>query len=380
MKKKVLFLIESFIVGGAEKILIDIVNKLNPDLYEITVCSVFKYSVYVGYQKYFANPFHSHIHYISLVDNHNPIVYRLVSYFINRFPSLFYKMMIGDEYDTVIAFYEGMPTALIASAQIKAKKIAWLHTTTDYSQKNKTLSTLEKERNRYLCYDQIVAVSNIVKESFLSLFKIEEQKCIVIYNSIDVQSILALSQKENPLIKEYKKEKITTFISVGRLTPVKGFDRIVKVAGMLKREGYDFSWWIVGDGAEKEQIMNEIKKNELEQNVLLLGHQDNPYSLMKMADCFVSTSLIEGLNISLIEAMTLKKKIIVSDIPVHREVLTEHSLCGGLFFKNEEGLFLLLKEFLGNKIDFKKYQEDASDIIRLKFLPDIQIEKISAIL
>ena len=68
-KKKVLFLIESFIVGGAEKVLIDIVNHLNPDKYDITVCSVFKHSVYKGYDKTFEKPFKEHIKYKYLINN-----------------------------------------------------------------------------------------------------------------------------------------------------------------------------------------------------------------------------------------------------------------------------------------------------------------------
>ena len=53
MKKKIIFIIESFIVGGAEKMLIDIVNHLDPDLYDITVCSIYKYSVYPNYERYY---------------------------------------------------------------------------------------------------------------------------------------------------------------------------------------------------------------------------------------------------------------------------------------------------------------------------------------
>ena len=52
-KKKVLFLIESFIVGGAERVLIDIANNLDASKYDITVCSVYKHSVYKGYNKTF---------------------------------------------------------------------------------------------------------------------------------------------------------------------------------------------------------------------------------------------------------------------------------------------------------------------------------------
>ena len=69
MKTKILFLIESFIVGGAEKVLIDIVNNLSKDKYDITVCSIFKESVYPDYKKKFSLSFAPNTHYRYLVNN-----------------------------------------------------------------------------------------------------------------------------------------------------------------------------------------------------------------------------------------------------------------------------------------------------------------------
>ena len=189
MKKKIIFIIESFIVGGAEKMLIDIVNHLDSDLYDITVCSIYKYSVYPNYERYFDKPFKEHIHYKYIINNHKRLYYRLSSYMLNRFPSLFYKIMIGDQYDTVIAFYEGQPTHLVGSASIKGKKIAWLHTLTEYSQKNKTNESLINEKKIYQAFDQIVAVSQAVLNSFQKTFCIPDTKTTVIYNSVDISAI-----------------------------------------------------------------------------------------------------------------------------------------------------------------------------------------------
>lgn len=378
MKKKILFLIESFIVGGAEKILIDIVNKLNPDFYDITVCSIFKYSVFSGYQKYFENPFSENVHYFYCIDNSNSNLYRIASYMICHFPSLFYKMMIGDKYDTVIAFYEGMPTSLVASARIKGKKIAWLHTTTNYSQVNKHSSQLKKEELDYLSFEKIVSVSEVVKGSFLSLFRIDNSRTEVIYNSIDLYKIQYLSNAIETDSLRKKGQKI--FLSLGRLTPVKGFDRIIEVAKQLKTEGYSFCWWIIGDGTEADKLKKGIIQNGLENEVLLLGHKDNPYPYILAADCYVSTSHIEGFSLSVVEAMALRKMVFASNIPVHREVLTCGDLQGGLLFEDNERLFLYLKRFLLNDIAVNDYQRNAYEIVLSRYLSNIQIKKISALL
>lgn len=379
MKKKIIFIIESFIVGGAEKMLIDIVNHLDPDLYDITVCSIYKYSVYPNYERYFDKPFKEHIHYKYIINNHKHLYYRFSSYILNHFPSIFYRILIGDQYDTVIAFYEGQPTHLVGSASIKGKKIAWLHTLTEYSQKNKTNESLLNEKKIYQVFDQIVAISKSVLESFDAKFQIQKQKYSIIYNSIDTSTI---NLKKNEIINHSLIQKINRplFISVGRMTQVKGYDRIIKVASKLKEKNYSFTWWIIGDGGEKKKLQEEIENNKLTSNIILLGHQSNPYFFMKQADCFVSASYIEGLNITLLEAMSLNIPVLVSDIPAHKEVLSYKNTLGGYLFKNESDLLSILERYLNGQLNIKEYTPIANQIIQQKFLCQTQIEKITNLL
>lgn len=343
MKKKIIFIIESFIVGGAEKMLIDIVNHLDSDLYDITVCSIYKYSVYPNYERYFDKPFKEHIHYKYVINNHKHLCYRLSSYLLNRFPSLFYKIMIGDQYDTVIAFYEGQPTHLVGSANIKGKKIAWLHTLTEYSQKNKTDESLINEKYIYQAFDQIVAVSQAVLDSFQKTFNIPDIKTTVIYNSVDIAAInqRALEKITLPVQNEHP-----VFISVGRIIQVKGYDRIIRVASLLKKVGFSFSWWILGGGSdyEVEKLKTAIQNYNLQNNIILLGHISNPYTYMRHADCYVSASYIEGLSISLLDAMALHLPIIASDIPSNREALSQQQDVNGILFSNDMEFLNLLKE------------------------------------
>ena len=192
-KKKVLFLIESFIVGGAEKVLIDIVNHLNSNKYDITVCSVFKHSVYKGYDKTFEKPFKDHINYRYLINNTYHWLYLIFNFLLARIPNIIYQLFIGDKYDTVIAFYEGLPTYWIANAKLKkGKKIAWLHTSTQLSQQGKSFLELEKQHKYYTEFEKIVAVSQGVADSFTTLFNLKD-KVTVIYNPINSQTIIEKS-------------------------------------------------------------------------------------------------------------------------------------------------------------------------------------------
>jgi len=210
-KLKVLFLIESFIVGGAEKVLVDIVNHLDAEKFDITVCSVFKKSVYKGYDKYFDRPFNANIHYRCLVDNDNRLLYVVFNYLLARVPNVLYRLLVGDKYDRVVAFYEGLPTYWIAKANIKrGEKIAWLHTSTTLSQKGKDKEELLKTKSDYGRFKKIVAVSNCVSNSFANVFPCVASKLIIAYNPIDRGAII----KKASLAIDREKPKESLFVSV----------------------------------------------------------------------------------------------------------------------------------------------------------------------
>lgn len=336
-KKKILFLIESFIVGGAEKVLIDIVNHLNPNKYDITVCSVFKHSVYKGYDKTFEKPFKDHINYKYLINNKFHWLYLIFNFLLARFPNIIYQLLIGDKYDTVIAFYEGLPTYWIANAKLKkGKKIAWLHTSTQLSQQGKSFLELEKQHKYYTEFEKIVAVSQGVADSFTTLFNLKD-KVTVIYNPINSQTIIEKSLLPSPI----KKTTNPTFVSIGRMTEAKGYDRWLRILLKLKNKGYKFQSWIIG-GGDRDKYETFVKDNHLTDYIIFLGHQDNPYPYIQQADWIACPSLIEGLSTVVLESLILKKAIITTDCPGMKELLGENQY--GIVCDNNEDTITYMTE------------------------------------
>lgn len=339
-KKKVLFLIESFIVGGAEKVLIDIVNHLNSNKYDITVCSVFKHSVYKGYDKTFEKPFKDHINYRYLINNTYHWLYLIFNFLLARIPNIIYQLFIGDKYDTVIAFYEGLPTYWIANAKLKkGKKIAWLHTSTQLSQQGKSFLELEKQHKYYTEFEKIVAVSQGVADSFTTLFNLKD-KVTVIYNPINSQTIIEKSLLPSPI----KKTTDPTFVSVGRMTEAKGYDRWLRILLKLKNKGYKFQSWIIG-GGDRDKYEAFVKDNHLTDYIIFLGHQDNPYPYIQQADWIACPSLVEGLSTVVLESLILKKAIITTDCPGMKELLGENQY-GIVCDNNEETITYMTEKVL----------------------------------
>ncbi|MBP3237046.1 MAG: glycosyltransferase [Bacteroidales bacterium] len=358
-RHKVLFLIESLVVGGAERVLVNIVNKLDPKKFDITVSSIFKYSVYDSYQAYFDKPFASHIHYKYLINNHNKPIYHLFNALLRRYPKLLYRLFIGDGYDSVVAFYEGLPTDLVSQANLKrGGKCAWLHTTTSLSQAGKSFVQLERQSAIYSAFDKIVAVSRIVKDSFTETFPSVNVPITIICNPLDRDAVLAKAQcKIAPM--EYTRP---LFVAVGRLTAAKGFDRWLRCLGKLRRKGYDFMAWIIG-GGDSSELESIILEEGLSGTVALLGHKSNPFPFLKLADWIIAPSRAEGLPAVIQESIALGKAIMGTKGTGIAELLKDGET-GMLVDNSSEGIEAGMEKILMNPSLKEAYEKKASEYSR----------------
>ena len=205
--KKVMFMIESMVVGGAEKALIDLVNNLDPKKYDVTIIYIFKHSVYPNYNYKFKQLFNENIKIKYLIDNSNKIKYRCFNFLYNKLPkSWFYKVFIREKYDIEVAFYEGFPTTFLSYSNNKnSKKVAWLHTDSNNAFAGMTNEQLSSIKNIYDKYDLIVGVSKAVCKSFYGLFGMKD-RLRVQYNVIDTQNVIKQSNESIDI--DIKKDKI----------------------------------------------------------------------------------------------------------------------------------------------------------------------------
>ena len=115
MKIKIAFYIESMVVGGAERVLIDTVNNMNPEKYDITVIAIFKNSVYGKYNLKFKDLFHFNLHFRYLIDNSKSWKYTLFNYSFAHFnKARVYSKYIKEQFDIEVSCYEGLPTEFLA--------------------------------------------------------------------------------------------------------------------------------------------------------------------------------------------------------------------------------------------------------------------------
>lgn len=370
MKRKILFLIESFAGGGVEKVFIDLINNMDISKYDITVMSIWDY----GVRK---KDLRKDVKYKSIFPNIKGIS-KLFHNFVEKSDGkLLYKLGIREKYDIEIAFVEGRATKIIgASTNPNSKKIAWVHI--DLAQGHWTSKVFrestELEKTYYKKFNDIVFVSNSAKEGFIKLFGEDFDNLKVKYNPIIADDVIEKSQEVVNDIEKPKDKKL--LVTSGRLVAQKGYDSLLEVCNRLNKDKLDYELWILGEGWAREKLEELIDKYKLN-NVKLLGFKENPYKYIKQGDLFICSSKNEGFSLVIAEAMILGLPVISTNCSGPNELLnfgeygfmvenTEDDLYEGLkeILRDEEKLKYYIEKS-SERINFFNYKERISDIERL---------------
>lgn len=348
--KKILFFIPTLTGGGAEKILLDTVNNLDCNKYEITVQTLYDEGLYI-------NQLSKKIKYKSINSFKNIFFKKIYSQLLFHIisPRIIYNIFIKDDYDIEIAYLEGISTKIIGeSTNKKSKKFAWVHIDLfNYYNLNKVYRNIDENTISYRKFDKILCVSNSVLEGFIKRFG-DFKNVFVQYNVIDDIEI----QKRSLEPVDYDFSNKFKLITIGRLTHQKGYDRLLEVHKKLVNEGLDFELLILGDGEKRLEIEEFININKLHDSVKLLGFRSNPYAFIKRSDLFVCSSRAEGFSTVATEAIILGVPIVTTECAGMKELLGDSEY--GLIVKNDtDSLYNGLKLILTNKEKYNFYKEKA---------------------
>lgn len=232
-------------------------------------------------------------------------------------------------------------------------KIAWVHA--DFLMTG--LGT-QKNYNIYSKFDKIISVSKATMNSFVSCFPSLKDKCDYCYNFLPAKEILIKSHATNNVFPKTDNELI--LFSACRFSKEKGLPRAIMALIPLFRKGYNFKWYIAGTGLQYEKMHAMLEENELQDKVFLLGIIDNPYPYMREADLFFLPSYHETFSMVVAEAKVLGTKVLTTDIPVMRELLSNKS--GYICENTKNGITEKLEDIL-NQNQFRKvhyeYQNDS---------------------
>jgi glycosyltransferase involved in cell wall biosynthesis len=153
--------------------------------------------------------------------------------------------------------------------------------------------------------DQVIAVSEGVKDDLMTNFGVHEAKIRVVYNIVDIVGICerALEAPSTRVPQPY-------IVSAGRLVPSKNFRLLIE---SYQLSSVDENLVILGEGEERRELERLVSRLGLDGRVILPGHLQNPYPIIGAARLFVSSSNLEGFPNALIEAMALGRPVVATD-------------------------------------------------------------------
>lgn len=348
--RKILFYIDSLSKGGLDKVVLDLVNHLDFDKFDVTVMRRFPggyYSKFLDKRIHVKSnmPFESKV---SQFYNH------AVRVLCDRLPrKLVYKLFVRKKYDVEIACGDAFAATLVGgSTNKKSKKILWEHMDVTKDQSTATNYSKEQVKEFFGPFDKIVGVSRDCQNKFIEKYGFEE-RCMYIYNPIDVEQIMESAERFE--VSEFDKSTLNV-LAIGRFMPQKAFDRLVNVVKRLYDNGVDFHLNIIGEGPEQEKVRKMIKDYKLEDRVKLLGFKENPYPYIKAADLFICSSIHESYCLVVAESIVIGTPVISTECTGPIELL-DGGKYGMLVENSEEGIYHGLQELITNPEKLKHYQK-----------------------
>ncbi|AWM13059.1 glycosyltransferase [Flavobacterium sediminis] len=360
--KKILFIHPDLKGGGAEKVLVDLLNNLSKEKYEITLFTIFE----EGVNRKNLDPAVKQYSSFKKVFRGYSVLQKIIS------PRFLAQWIAKDKYDIVVAYLEHVPTRIASAFPEETKKIAWLHTNADVKLLSQTFRSYAETEKAYQAFDAIVCVSDLAKKSLLKAIPtLDETKVQVIENALDVNAILEKAE-EKPKI-EFTKE-VLNLVTIGRLVEVKGYDRLLRIVLQLKKKGFRFKLHILGEGELGGKFQKFITENELKENVVLLGFQENPYAILQQADLYICSSYNEGYNTAIIEALLLEVPVITTDCSGMTAILDD-SRFGIITKNNEEALLQAVEKVLQSKEELQYWKSKAIER-KTYFIKQNSVQKV----
>lgn len=310
---KVLFFISSLQNGGAERAMSNITTHLPKDVEaDILVNSVSE------------NDYPTNANVISLGMKANVkknYLYQIKA-LLKRIPKL-YQLKKSGQYDACISFMDSANICNILTGNKHCKTIVSVRVklaqdkSFTYQHIVKPLASLLYNKANY-----VVAVSEGIKKELINNFSIDASKVVTITNGYDMKVIQEQMEQPTDLLRSNNLDNKFIFVSSGRYSYQKGQWHLIRAFKKVAERCPDAVLLLMGQGPDREYLQKIIEQNNLQQQVILLRYQKNPFAILAQCKVFVMPSLFEGYCNALCEALVCGLPCIATDFQSSaREIL-----------------------------------------------------------
>lgn len=383
MMKKILFIINTLGCGGAEHAMLNLIDCLDADKYEISLFVLTGQGELIQELPESVRLLNKNYKDVSVLTKKGRRLLTLsvlkagigkgsfikhASYLVKNFfnmrkrgkilpDKLFWRVLsdgapeITEEYDLAVAYLEGGATYYTAEHVRAKKKVAFVHI--DYK---KAGYSRDLDLDCYEKFDRIFTVSDEVLEHFLDVYPEYESKTFVFNNLLNRKRIIKLADEGEGFDDGFLGIRLLT---VGRLTRQKRYDIAIEAMKLLKEKSdLAIRWYVLGEGELREAILRQIESAGLEKDFILLGVKKNPYPYYKGCDYYVHATGFEGKSIAVQEAQILGKPILATDCSGNREQI-ENGVDGRLCNLDPYSISEQLLDMIKNPEKCKSFAEKA---------------------
>ena len=346
---KIGFCINSLEMGGAERLLVDIVNTLyETKNYEIHILTKLKSN------SYFFNLIKDKIKYDFLLEKKSE------GFFSKTRDSILKKInfkKFSDKVDIIIDFLDGDFFSYIKRVKDK-EKIVWLHS----SYKNLLMRKKHiDEKLKY--YQKILVISDDMEKELLEMRK-DLKNIYKIDNFVDYQEIDKKLNEDLNMNFDFNQKY---FLTVCRLNEEqKDVKTLIEAFSLYTGEE---KLVIVGDGSDRKILEDLCTAKNLKDKIIFLGMLNNPFPFMKNAQAFILSSKVEGFGLVLVEALYCGTKVISSNCPTGPSQILLDGEIGELFeVSNVKELLDKLKVIIDKEYKKEKIEEVLTRYTKRNFI------------
>lgn len=361
--QRIVFYIDVLVVGGIEKVLIELLKNLDKKKFDITLLIGYNLGEleklkgdipnWVKIRYIFNEGFYTVLKKKKVAGNmkkYEKILFESYSWLRKlvmkkRILNILRSKDILVDYDmTLSPFIRDFPI----------KKITFCH----FSPKNYNRGIVRRQRklgNRLKFYNKIFVISDEMKKEALDIYPFLNGKIVRLYNSFNIKKIEERAKDPIQVNENY-------ILAIGRLEETqKDFTNLIKAYAKIS-DRIEEKLYIIGDGRHRQYLENLVKDLKLADRVLFLGFVSNPYPYIKTASLFVHSSKFEGLPTVLIEALILNKVMVATDCPTGpREILNNGK--NGILVQvgDTAGLAKAMTDILLKKVDIVEYENNMKE-------------------
>lgn len=342
MKKKILFITQALWLGGIETALVNLLNHLDYDRFDVTCLITQDYREMAdritdrcrllvadrNHRVSFSGTYRHQRLYGLLEEPQAASPLRRLAWKgfcfglrgteMRLYSRYLREQLAGEHFDTCVIYSDRV--AEIAVRAVSADRFLMFYHNAD-------IGKAYHDTYGYRRSQRIIAVSPSQCEKLKQLRPAFAHKIIDIPNYVDVESVQ--SKAREPEAHPLFPQEGIHLVSCGRLAHQKGFDIAAKACANLVAMGYtNLHWYILGTGPLKEELENLAAEYGIRDHFHLLGARSNPFPYMQEADLYVQPSRTEGYSLSILEARVLACPTVATHGAAGEQL--EHNVTGTL--------------------------------------------------